>query len=211
MKKLTEKLYQMTTYIQPMDFTIHQYLLATNPAILFATGTYEDAKKNLPFIKEILDGWELKYIFVSHLESDECGGLSVFLSEYPEVTVLCSSLCGRELPGYGYKGDIKVCHVDEDLIDGELELQFIDYPSEVHLQNGLLCFEKNSGLFYSSDLMQQYGHGAGQFIQSHWKQEVEKIDLNRVPNEKYLHILKKKLLQINPQYIAVGHGFCIKL
>ena len=67
MKKLTENLYQMTTYIQPMDFTIHQYLLATNPAILFATGTYEDAKKNLPFIKEILDGRELKYIFVSHL------------------------------------------------------------------------------------------------------------------------------------------------
>ena len=45
MKKLTENLYQMTTYIQPMDFTIHQYLLATNPAILFATGTYEDAKR----------------------------------------------------------------------------------------------------------------------------------------------------------------------
>ena len=56
MKKLTENLYQMTTYIQPMDFTIHQYLLATNPAILFATGTYEDAKKEFIFYQRNL-GW----------------------------------------------------------------------------------------------------------------------------------------------------------
>ncbi len=194
-----------------MDFTIHQYLLASNPAVLFATGTYEEAKQNLPQIKEILAGKNLNYIFVSHLESDECGGLPVFLSEYPEVTVLCSALCGRELPGYGYAGNIKVCNSDEHLIDGELYFQFFDYPSEVHLQKGLLCFEKNSEVFYSADLMLSYGNGGGKIVKSNWEKEVECIDSGRVPNEKYLLSLKENLLTIDPKFIAVGHGFCMRL
>ena len=46
-----------------MDFTIHQYLLAT--------GTVQQAERSLPEIEEILGGRPLDYIFVSHMESDE--------------------------------------------------------------------------------------------------------------------------------------------
>ena len=51
MKKITDKLYQFSIYIPPIDFTIHQYLLDTDPAILFATGTAQQAKAILPDIK----------------------------------------------------------------------------------------------------------------------------------------------------------------
>ena len=54
-----------------MDFTIHQYLLATEPSILFATGTVQQAERSLPEIEEILGGRPLDYIFVSHMEPDE--------------------------------------------------------------------------------------------------------------------------------------------
>ena len=66
MKKIYENLYQFTTYIPSMDFTIHQYLLTSDPAIVFATGTQKEAAENLATIKEVLGERTVKYIFVSH-------------------------------------------------------------------------------------------------------------------------------------------------
>lgn len=209
MQNIYKNLYQFTSYILPMDFTIHQYLLASDPAIVFATGTKREAEKNLLEIKKILNGRPVKYIFISHLESDECGGLSVFLEEFPKATVLCSSLCARELPGFGYTGKIKIGQQGENLQDGDLHLQFFDYPSKVHLQNGLVCFEQNSGVFYSADLMSRYGDGRGKCIEGHWKTEVTKIGLERVPNKNLLSKLKERLLTIQPKLNAVGHGVCV--
>nr|WP_302649517.1 hypothetical protein [uncultured Agathobaculum sp.] len=95
MQPVYPHLYQFSTYIPPLDFTIHQYLLCTEPAVLFASGTMQQAEQILPQVQEILAGRPLGYIFVSHMESDECGGLAVFLRAYPAVTVVCSPLCAR--------------------------------------------------------------------------------------------------------------------
>ena len=62
MKELYKDLYQFSIYIPPMDFTIHQYLLAVDPAVLFATGTIRQAEQILPQIKTILKEKALKYI-----------------------------------------------------------------------------------------------------------------------------------------------------
>ena len=79
MKEIYPSLYQFSITIPGMGFTIHQYLLNIEAPVLFATGTTQQAKTVLPEIKELLGGKRLAYIFVSHMESDECGGLPVFL------------------------------------------------------------------------------------------------------------------------------------
>lgn len=208
MKPIHKNLYQFTVYIPPMDFTIHQYLLASDPAILLATGGMDQARTILPQIREALKGKALKYIFVSHMESDECGGLPVFLKEYPNVTVICSELGARELLGYGYRGKMMIGKPDEILCDGELSLQFFSYPSEVHFQNGLVCYEQKSGIFYSADLMLRYGNAAGKIMEGTWKQEVSDIALESVPNG--FMALKNALQTVSPEFIAVGHGYCVK-
>lgn len=210
MLPIYKNLYQFTTYISPLDFTIHQYLLATDPAILFATGTAASAKVNLPKIKEILGEQKLQYIFISHLESDECGGLAVFHEAYPEVKVICSRLGARELPGYDYQGALIAVDEHEKISDGELSLRIFDYPAEVHLQNGIVGYEENSGIFYSSDLMFRYGNGEGKIIQGKWSEEVGAIDHTRVSQEQLLKKMQSALLTITPQLIAVGHGFCVE-
>lgn len=210
MNAIYKNLYQFTTYIPPMDFTIHEYLLASEPSILFATGTVQQATAILPEIQEILAGRSLKYIFVSHMESDECGGLSVFQQAYPDVQVICSGLTARELPGYGFACKTLAVSGGKSIMDGELDLRIFDYPSEVHLQNGIVCFEQNSGIFYSADLMLRYGSGGSQIIDRRWIEEVEAIDSARVPNREKASELKAALAGINPKFIAVGHGFCVE-
>lgn len=211
MKEIYANLFQFTQFIPPIQFTIHQYLLNVGEPLLMGTGTMKQAEEMLPQIKEILGGQELKYILISHMESDECGGLSVFRKVYPQVTILCSELTARELFGYGSNGNIVVKKGGDTLSGNGFDLTFIDYPSEVHLQNGLVFFEKNSGIFFSSDLMLRMGNGSGQVIKGDWKAEVESISSDRVCNESLKEILKKTLLGLNPNFIAVGHGFCLEV
>ena len=42
----------------------------------------------LPKIKEILGEQSLDYVFISHFESDECGGFKIIEQEYPNIKVL---------------------------------------------------------------------------------------------------------------------------
>ena len=208
--EIFKDLYQFTMYIPPMDFTIHQYLLATDPAILFATGTAQQAQQSLPEIQKILGDRSLKYIFVAHMESDEMGGVGVFQRAYPNVTVLCGHLAAREFSGLEYNINVLPKKGGEILEDGDLKLQFVDYPSEVHLQDGLVALEMNSGIFYSADLMMSFGNGIGKAKEGNWKNEVEAIPFEYIPNEQKLNELKNSLKKINPKFIAVGHGYCVE-
>lgn len=209
MLSLYKNLYQFSQFIQPMNFTIHSYLLATEPAILFATGTHEQSQIILPQVKEILGECKLKYIVVSHIESDECGGIEIFKSAFPDVIVICSTLAAREFSGFGYSKETIIGSTKNKLKDGELSLLFIDYPSEIHLQNGIIVYDENSGILYSSDLFLSFGNGIRKTIQSNWHKEIESISTERVPSITALAKLQLELSQISPAFIAVGHGFCV--
>lgn len=193
-----------------MDFTIHQYLLATEPSILFATGTVQQAERSLPEIEEILGGRPLDYIFVSHMESDEYGGIRIFLERYPDAKVICSRLASRELPGLGVECDCVAADGDTVIEEGDISLKTITYPCEVHLQDGIIAYEQNSGILYSSDLMQSPGDGRDTVEECGYLPRAESISPVRIPNEKGLEDTKRKLASISPRFVAVGHGFLFR-
>lgn len=210
MYEITKGLYQFSTYIPPMDFTIHQYLLASDPAILFAAGTVQQAEATLPDIEAVLGGRPLKYVFVSHMESDEAAGVFALREAYPDLVVICGGLAARELPGFGYEGEIEAVSGGQTLEDGGLDLRFFDYPAEVHGQDGVLCLERSSGVFYSADLFLRFGNGVGKTIEAAWEDEVAAIDEQRVPGDRQRRVLQDALLEAQPAFVAVGHGFCIR-
>lgn len=209
MTEITKDLYQFSIKLPFMDFTLHQYLLLSEEPVLIATGTMEHAENILPDIKKLLNGKELKYIIFPHFESDECGGLPVFLREYPNVVAICSQLSARELPGFGYKGKIEPKEQDDTLVGNGFSFKFINYPSEVHLQDGIVFYEESRKIFFSSDLMLRFGDGCAQVIDSSWKHEVDNITTQVIPDENRLDMLKKSLSSLDPDFIAVGHGYCV--
>lgn len=209
MSEISKNLYQFSAHIPVMHFTLHQYLLLSEEPVLISTGTMQQAELILPEIKKLLNGKKLKYILFPHMESDECGGLPVFLKEYPNVITVCSELSARELPGYGYTGYIQIKKDGEVLTGNGFSFKFIHYPSEVHLQNGVVFYEESRKIFFSSDLMLRFGDALGETIDSTWKEEVEAINMQSIPNEDKLVALKNSLQEIEPEFIAVGHGFCV--
>lgn len=112
--------------------------------------------------------------------------------------MICGQLAARELPGWGYTGEVVAKCGGEIFQEGELDLLFVDYPSEVHDQNGLLVFDKASGIFYSSDLMQRFGDAAGKTIQASWVDEVNAISDSRVPVEEKRKSSRQNCLKSRP-------------
>lgn len=211
MQRIEQDLYQFSTYIPPIDLSFHQYLLAADEPILFHTGDVRQAAALIPQLKEALNGKPLKYIFVSHFESDECGGLSIILDSFPEAETICSEVTARQLGGFGYKNEVIIKKPGERLHSGSYQLEFISYPSEMHLWEGLLVMENQRGIFFSSDLMIRRGEAIGTIVDSDWNTEINNIRPDQVSDPERLGQMQKALAQLNPRLIAVGHGPCLRL
>lgn len=204
-------LYRFTALNGQMNLPVNQYLLATEPSVMFATGSYDQATWILPQIAEILRGRDLDYLFVSHFESDECGGIRPFLKKYPRIKILCSSFTATQIRGYGIKADVVVCDGNTVFKAGNLEFRFFDYPSEAHLHDGLLVIEVTNGVFYSADLFPHRVQGMAKVISSDWSKEVRSIGDFHIPVALRCDDLKHRLLDVSPSFIATGHGPSIDL
>ncbi|RII32770.1 MBL fold metallo-hydrolase [Clostridium chromiireducens] len=204
-------LHQFSNYVQPINLTFHQYLLSADDPLLVHTGNIHQAEALIPQLKEALNGKELKYIFISHFEGDECGGLEIILENFPQAKPICSEVTARQLSGFGITDEFVIKRDGERLTTNEYELEFINYPSEMHLWGGLLILENKRNIFFSSDLMFNLGEASGTVVESNWDDEVNNISHEQVPDSNKRAELQQNLLKLNPKFIATGHGQCIKL
>jgi flavorubredoxin len=210
MAVIYEDLHQFSSYVPPIDLTFHQYLLLGDEPILVHTGSVQQAETLIPQLKDVLAGRTLKYIFISHFEADECGGLSLILKHFPEVRPICSEVTARQLSGFGITNNIIIKKPGEKLISNGYELEFINYPSEMHLWEGLLLMENKRGIFFSSDLVFRFGNTHGTVIEGDWQTEIENITPQQVSDPQQRAKLQDTLMQLNPKFVATGHGPCLK-
>lgn len=211
MNRIYDDLYQFSQYRVEINLSTHQYLLLAEKPMLVHAGTHAAAQADLPGIEKLLEGRELAYVFISHMGADECGGLSVILSRYPNAEVICSEHTARQITGFGICSGCRITAPGATLDAGDAFFRFIEYPSDAHLLPGLLLYEEKRGIFFSSDLMMRAGDGAGVVTNSVWKEEVHATNVRQVPNRIMVHQLRKDLSRIDPNFIAVGHGYCMKL
>lgn len=211
MSAIYQDLYQFSTHFEPINLSFHQYLLMGEEPVLVHTGNVEQAKALLPQLKEVLSEKDLKYIFISHFEADECGGLSEILKQYPNAKPICSEVTARQLDGFGLSKDFIVKKPGEKLTTKDYELEFFSYPSEMHAWEGLLAMENQRGIFFSSDLMFGFGKAAGLIENSDWNKEVENILPEQVADPDRRLELQQILKQLKPKFIATGHGPCLRV
>ncbi|MCC6146242.1 MAG: MBL fold metallo-hydrolase [Anaerolineaceae bacterium] len=209
--QVEQDLYQFSTYAPQIDLSFHQYLLIGDEPVLFHTGDVRGAAALIPQLNATLNGKTLKYIFVSHFEADECGGLSLISGSFPEAVTVCSEVTARQLVGFGYKNKILTKKPGEKLISNSYELEFFSYPSEMHLWEGLLALENRRGIFFSSDIMIRRGQANGIIIDTAWNTEINNIRPEQVPDPERLAQLQKTLTQLSPKLVATGHGPCLRL
>lgn len=209
--EIQKDIIQFSSFIEPINMSFNQFLLLGSEPILIHTGTAKDVEAMIPYLHNILGNNELKYVFISHFESDECGGLSLLLSYYKNLKPICSGITGRQLSGFGITSNALVQSPNQTIHISNYEFEFINYPSEMHLWDGLIFYEKNSGYLFSSDLFTQMGKSEKNFKLSNWPELVSNIPEEKIPNQKALETLKNRLLEYPVHFIAPGHGTCIEI
>lgn len=211
MSIINQDLHQFSTYIQPINLSFNQYLLSTDEPLLLHTGNVQQATALVPQLKAILNIKTLKYIFVSHFEADECGGLSHILEHFPGAKPICSEVTARQLSGFGLANEFITMKFGEKLTTNDYELEFFSYPSEMHLWEGLLVIENRRGIFFSSDLMMRLGEANGTIVESNWHTEITNIRSEQVPDPERRAQLQQSLMKLEPRFVATGHGPCLKI
>ncbi|MGI6432535.1 MAG: hypothetical protein ACOXZ4_01530 [Sphaerochaetaceae bacterium] len=211
MIKLEKELLQATTYAQPINLSFNQYLLDADDALLVHTGSIQQAHLLTEQLQKELGTKSLSYILVSHFESDECGGLPVILQSYPKARVICSEVTARQIQGFGIEANLLIKNDGQTLKGADYEIECIEYPSEMHLWNGLLFFEKKRGILFSSDLMLSWGDTASLVSQGDYAKLVEAISEEQVPHPQKLQHLKNRLAPLAVTFIATGHGECLRV
>jgi flavorubredoxin len=209
--KVFDDLQMFNSYIGFIDLTFNQYLLLGSQPLLVHTGSYDQTVEMLPKLKTLLGDKPLSYIFISHFESDECGGISFLKENFPGVKPVCSQVTARQLTGFGIANDVIIKTPGDVLEDSDFKLKFISYPSEMHLWEGLMAFEENRGLLFSSDLFISRGVLKQAIVNSNLEDEIQKILPGQIPNPEALKTLQEKLRHIPVKYIIPGHGPCLKV
>ena len=209
--KVFDNLYEFSSANEGFPITFNQYLLFGEESLLVHTGNISHVKQLAPKLKELLGGKSLEYVFISHFESDECGGLSYLLSHFPNIKTICSQVTAMQLKGFGFTNELIIKKPGEMLESKNFKLKFIGYPSEMHLWEGLLTVELDRQLFFSSDLFIKRDKMFEKVANSNWKGEVNSITIQQIPSENALKTLQSILKDINVKYIATGHGPFLKL
>lgn len=208
--EISETILMFNTYIEQINLSFNQYLFLGQEPLLVHTGNFQQTAELVPLLERALNGKSLAYVFISHFEADECGGLSILLEHYPQVKVICSPITARQLGGFGIVCELQIANPKNVLAVGENELEFIRYPSEMHLWEGLLVFEKRQGIFFSSDLFLRMGSFENPVAEADWLEEVNKITLQQVPSPEAKEALQNTLKALPVQAIALGHGPFLK-
>jgi flavorubredoxin len=209
--KINENLYLFSSYIQPIDLSFNQYLICKPEPILIHTGSIDQTEVLVPILKEVLGSRPLKYVFISHFESDECGGLSLLTKHFPEVKAICSAITARQLNGFGMAANVLMVKPDDILDLGESSFQFILYPSEMHLWEGLMIFEKQKGLLFSSDVFIRMGKLETPIAESVLNEEIRNIKLQQIPSPGALKQFQDTISALPVKYLMPGHGPCLKV
>lgn len=207
--KILDDLQMFSSYNGFINLSFNQYLLLGSEPLLIHTGSKDQTAAILPRIKELLGEKPLSYIFISHFESDECGGLGLLKECYPEAKPVCSQVTARQLMGFGLATDIMTKASGDTLETTDYTLSFLSYPSEMHLWEGLLAFEKKRGLLFSSDLFIRFGELNEQLIKANLDEEIQGITLEKIPSQDALEKTKDALNTLPVKYIVPGHGPCL--
>lgn len=210
-KQLYTDLYQFTQVMEPIKLSMHLYLLLAEEPILIQTGSIQQAEATIPQIKELLGDKSLKYILVSHFESDECGGLSFVLREFPSATTVCSEITARQLLGFGITKQFEIIRPGDKLTGRDYCFNVIAYPSEMHLWEGILFYEENRGVFFSSDLMFAMGVNHGQVVDKTWEEALKLSSVDQIPNAEAQKKMLQELQKLSPNFVASGHGPCMAI
>ena len=141
------------------QFSFNQYLIVDDEPLVFHTGP----RQLFPLVQEAINSVmplrTLKYVGLSHFESDECGALNAFLAAAPQAVAICSRIAAMTSVEDFADRPPRALADSEELSLGRHTVRWFDTPHMPHAWECGLMMESSTRTFFCGDLFTQGGPG----------------------------------------------------
>lgn len=143
----------------PFGVSYNSYLFTDQKTALLDTIEYGSDRSYFEEIKEILNGRDLDYLVVLHMEPDHAGMIGELLQRYPHTTVVTNARAVKLLeiyfPGID-KSRIREIKEGDKLELGHHNLQFVMTPM-VHWPESMMAYCTTENILFSQDAFGTFG------------------------------------------------------
>lgn len=200
----------------PKGVSYNSYLLLDKKTVLFDTVDWSICRDFLSNMVHVLDGRDLDYIVINHMEPDHGASLEEVLIRYPKAKIISTEKSFMLMRQFGFDVDGKEIQVKEgDTFSfGKHEVIFIEAPM-VHWPEAMVTFDKTDGVLFSADAFGSFGALDGKLFNDEvnfdrdWIDEARRYYTNIVGKYgPFVQSLLKKATPILPdiKYICPLHG-----
>lgn len=147
----------------PNGVAYNSYLIMDEKTVLVDTVDSSITEQFLENVAHVLNGRDLDFLIVNHMEPDHCANIESILRIYPNTKIIGNKKTFQFFEQY-YEMSIKErCYLVEEKDEisiGEHTLQFFCAPM-VHWPEVMVTYEKSCGILFSADAFGSFGAFSG--------------------------------------------------
>lgn len=202
-------------YPIPRGVSYNSYVLLDEKTVLFDTIDRALTEQFFENIEYVLNGRELDYVVVNHMEPDHCSTLGEIVRRYPQVKVVCNAKTVPIIKQF-YNFDIEsravVVKENDTFSTGKHTFTFVMAPM-VHWPEVMVTYDLTDKILYSADAFGTFGAMNGNLFadevnfERDWLDDARRYYTNIVG--KYgpsVQTLLKKAAGLDIQMICPLHG-----
>ena len=148
--------------VYPLDHGVayNSYLLLDEQTVLIDTVDRSVIGQYFENVEAVLDGRNLDYLIVDHMEPDHASGVAQVLTRYPECTLVTTALAqamiGQFFEGVDISDRVITAAEGDTLTVGAHTLAFVEAPM-VHWPEVMVTFDATTGILFSADAFGCFG------------------------------------------------------
>lgn len=187
----------------------NSYVLIDEKTVLFDTVDKVCAEQFYENLDASLNGRELDYVVVQHMEPDHCALLAEVIKIHPNVQVVCTQKTVamiKQFFTFDIDSRVTVVKEGDTLKTGKHELQFFMAPM-VHWPEVMVTYDKTDKILFSADAFGSFGAINGNLFDNEVNWEKDYLDEAR---RYYTNIVGKYGLQVQ-MLLKKASGLDIKM
>ena len=157
----------------PEGVSYNSYLLMDEKTVLVDAVDWAITREYIINVSRVLDGRDLDYMIINHMEPDHCSSIELMLERYPNLKIISSEKGVMFMRQFGYHVDDRYIEVKEgDTMNfGKHTLAFVEAPM-VHWPEVLMTYDTTNGVLFSADAF-------GSFIANNGRLFADEVDWDR--------------------------------
>lgn len=149
-----------SVYPVPDGVSYNSYLLIDDKTVLFDTVDKAVNHQFFENIKYVLDGKNLDYLIINHMEPDHCAEIQTIVEKYPQIKIVCNAKTQtmiNQFFNFNLPQDQWQIVKEGDILEtGHHTLTFVFAPM-VHWPEVMVTYDKTDKILFSADAFGSFG------------------------------------------------------